>query len=57
MSIIIVNSGTCFVEDISNYYYLATHPDDRIVCIDKLTFARKLSTLKPVMDNPNFRFL
>ena len=28
----------------------------RIVCLDKLTYAGNLSTLAPVMDNPNFRF-
>ena len=26
------------------------------MCIDKLTYAGNLSTLKPVMDNPNFSF-
>ena len=36
---------------------LNKHPDDRIVCLDKLTYAGNLSTLAPVMDNPNFRFV
>ena len=36
---------------------LKAHPDYRIVCLDKLTYAGNLSTLKSVMDNPNFRFV
>ena len=36
---------------------LNTYPDYRIVCLDKLTYAGNLSTLAPVMDNPNFRFV
>ena len=35
---------------------LEKYPDYRIVCVDKLTYAGNLSTLAPVMDNPNFRF-
>ena len=33
------------------------YPDYRIVCVDKLTYAGNLSTLAPVTDNPNFRFV
>ena len=36
---------------------LAKHPDYRIICLDKLTYAGNLSTLKPAMDKPNFRFV
>lgn len=36
---------------------LAKHPDYRIICLDKLTYAGNLSTLVPIMDVPNFRFL
>ena len=36
---------------------LGKYPDYRIVCLDKLTYAGNLSTLAPVMDNPNFRFV
>lgn len=36
---------------------LANHPAYRIICLDKLTYAGNLSTLKPVMDKPNFRFV
>ena len=36
---------------------LSKHPAYRIICLDKLTYAGNLSTLDPVMDNPNFRFV
>ena len=36
---------------------LSAHSDYRIVCLDKLTYAGNLSTLKDIMDNPNFRFV
>ena len=36
---------------------LDRHPEDRIICVDSLTYAGNLSTLKSVMDNPQFRFV
>ena len=36
---------------------LAKHPAYRIICLDKLTYAGNLSTLAPVMNKPNFRFV
>ena len=36
---------------------LDKHPEDRIICVDSLTYAGNLSTLKSVMDNPQFRFV
>lgn len=53
---IIVTGGAGFIGGNFIHYYLVTHPDDRVVCVDKLTYAGNLSTLKSVMDNPNFRF-
>lgn len=56
MSTIIVTGGAGFIGGNFMHYYLASHPEDRLVCIDKLTYAGNLSTLAPVMDNKNFRF-
>ena len=53
---IIVTGGAGFIGGNFIHYYISTHPEDRVVCIDKLTYAGNLSTLAPVMDNPNFRF-
>ena len=53
---IIVTGGAGFIGGNFVHYMLGKYPEDRIVCIDKLTYAGNLSTLAPVMDNPNFRF-
>lgn len=52
----IVTGGAGFIGGNFIQYHLKAHPNDRIVCIDKLTYAGNLSTLAPVLDNPNFRF-
>ena len=54
---IIVTGGAGFIGSNFVFYELDRHPEDRIVCIDKLTYAGNLSTLVPVMDKPNFRFV
>lgn len=54
---IVVTGGAGFIGSNFIFYMLEKHPDYRIVCLDKLTYAGNLSTLKPVMDNPNFRFV
>ena len=54
---IFVTGGAGFIGGNFIHYYLAGHPEDRVVCIDKLTYAGNLSTLAPVMDNPDFRFV
>ena len=54
--VVIVTGGAGFIGGNFIHYYLKEHPEDRVVCIDKLTYAGNLSTLAPVMDNPNFRF-
>ena len=54
---IIVTGGAGFIGSNFIFYMLEKHPDYRIVCLDKLTYAGNLSTLEPVMNNPNFRFV
>ena len=54
---IIVTGGAGFIGSNFVFHMLKAHPDYRIICLDKLTYAGNLSTLKPVMDNPNFRFV
>ena len=54
---IIVTGGAGFIGSNFIFHMLREHPDDRIICLDKLTYAGNLSTLKSVMDNPNFRFV
>ena len=54
---IIVTGGAGFIGSNFVFYELKNHPEDRIVCIDKLTYAGNLSTLAPVMEKTNFRFV
>ena len=54
---IIVTGGAGFIGSNFIFHMLSKHPTYRIVCLDKLTYAGNLSTLAPVMDNPNFRFV
>ena len=53
---IIVTGGAGFIGSNFVFHMLNTYPDYRIICVDKLTYAGNLSTLEPVMDNPNCRF-
>ncbi|MGN1195989.1 MAG: dTDP-glucose 4,6-dehydratase [Acetatifactor sp.] len=53
---VIVTGGAGFIGSNFIFHMLKEHPDYRIVCIDKLTYAGNISTLSTVMDNPNFRF-
>ena len=54
---IIVTGGAGFIGSNFIFHMLKEHTDYRIICLDKLTYAGNLSTLKPIMDNPNFRFV
>ena len=54
---IIVTGGAGFIGSNFIFHMLKAHPDYRIVCLDCLTYAGNLSTLAPVMDKPNFRFV
>lgn len=53
---IIVTGGAGFIGSNFIFYMLDSYPEDRIVCMDKLTYAGNLSTLASAMDNPHFCF-
>lgn len=54
---IIITGGAGFIGSNFIFHMLQSHPDYRLICLDKLTYAGNLSTLAPVMDKPNFRFV
>ncbi len=57
MKTVIVTGGAGFIGSNFIFHMMKAHPDYRIVCIDKLTYAGNLSTLRSVMDQENFRFV
>ena len=54
---ILVTGGAGFIGANFVFHMLSEHPDYDIVCLDALTYAGNLETLKPVMDNEKFRFV
>ncbi len=53
---ILVTGGAGFIGANFIYFELEKHPEDRLVCIDSLTYAGNLSTLEGALACPNFRF-
>ena len=54
---ILVTGGAGFIGSNFVFHMLENHPDYRIICLDKLTYAGNLSTLQPVLEQDNFRFV
>ena len=54
---ILITGGAGFIGSNFIFYMLEKHPDYRIICLDKLTYAGNLSTLKSVSRHPNFCFV
>lgn len=53
---IVVTGGAGFIGSNFVYYMLNKYPNYRIICLDCLTYAGNIHTLKKAMENPNFRF-
>ena len=53
---IIVTGGAGFIGANFIYYMMDRHPDYEIVCIDKLTYAGNLSTLRKAFEKKKFSF-
>lgn len=54
---VIVTGGAGFIGSNFVYHMLKKHPDYKIICLDLLTYAGNLETLKDATKNPNFRFV
>lgn len=54
---VLVTGGAGFIGSNFVFHMLKEHPSYRVVCLDALTYAGNLSTLEPVMNNENFRFV
>ena len=53
---IVVTGGAGFIGSNFIFYLLRQHPDDAVVCLDKLTYAGNLATLSSIMSDPSFTF-
>lgn len=54
---ILVTGGAGFIGSNFVYYLLNNYNEDKIVCIDKLTYAGNIQTLNNAIQNKNFRFI
>jgi dTDP-glucose 4,6-dehydratase len=54
---LIVTGGAGFIGSNFIFHWRSAHPEDQIICLDKLTYAGNLSTLKDILDAPNFKFV
>lgn len=53
---LLVTGGAGFIGSNFVHYWLAQHPDDKVVVLDALTYAGNLANLVSVEENPNFSF-
>ena len=56
MASLLVTGGAGFIGANFVHYWLATHPGDRVVALDALTYAGNLASLEPVLGRPELVF-
>ena len=54
---VFITGGAGFIGSNFIFYMIKNHPNYRLICLDKLTYAGNLSTLAPIMNKTNFRFV
>lgn len=54
---ILVTGGAGFIGSNFIFHMRKVHPEYKIICVDKLTYAGNLETLASVMDDENFTFV
>lgn len=53
----LITGGAGFIGSNFIFHMRKAHPDDDLLCIDKLTYAGNLATLDSVMEDPKFKFI
>lgn len=54
---ILVTGGAGFIGSNFVYYWIKNHPEDKIVCVDALTYAANLHTLNDALKSDHFKFV
>ncbi len=54
---ILITGGAGFIGSNFIFYMLKKHPNDRIICLDKLTYAGNLGAFSSIRNQPSFRFV
>lgn len=54
---ILVTGGAGFIGSCFLFRLLDRHPEMRVICVDKLTYAGCLQSLTPILEHPRFRFV
>lgn len=54
---LLITGGAGFIGSNFISYIMGAHPDYRVVCVDKLTYAGSMDNLAPVSDRENFNFI
>lgn len=54
---VLITGGAGFIGANFIFHWLKSHAGDRVICVDKLTYAGNLSTLAPALECPEFRFV
>jgi len=54
---LLITGGAGFIGSNFIRYWLKKHPADKIINLDKLTYAGNLENLKDVQNNPNYKFV
>lgn len=57
MSKFLITGGAGFIGGNFCHYMVEKYPEDFLVCIDALTYAGNLETLKPIIEKKNFKFI
>lgn len=54
---ILITGGAGFIGSNFIFYMMDRYPEYEFGCVDKLTYAGSLDTIRPVLDRSNFCFL
>lgn len=54
---LLVTGGAGFIGSNFVHYWLKHHPEDKVLNLDLLTYAGNLSSLKDIVDSPNYTFV